>query len=279
MDSLDIEIDIAFAIHKVRLKYFISVKPEHVMKPRNNLKSKAFIALTLVAISLSGLQAQDTSDRSVVATSLLGDAKYSHGNGEFKPLTRGAKLAKGDVIKTGANSHVDLQMGNNVGVVRVDQKSTLTIDGVTVTKTGADAVTDTQLTLGSGGMYAKVNKLAKGSRYEITSPKGIAGIRGTSLYFGADGRLTVLKGTAGAAYPNNAGGVDTFVVNDGQTVSPTDQPPHPATIEELRKINDALTDAAMHAGDETSAGAPGADQLNPSAGVPEPFISPTLPGK
>lgn len=276
---MDIEIDIAPAIHKVRLKYFISVKPEHVMKPRNNLKSKAFAALTLVAISLSALQAQDTSDRTIMAVALSGDAKYAHGNGSFIPLARGVKLAKGDVIKTGINSRVDLQMGNNAGVVRVAENSTLTIDGATVTKTGADVVTDTQLTLGSGGLYAKVNKLAKGSRYEITSPKGIAGIRGTSLYFGADGRLTVGKGTAGAAYPNNAGGVDTFVVNDGQTVSPTDNPPHPATVEELRRINEELTAAVMHMWDEKRPAAIGLDELDPSAGFPEPFVSPTLPGK
>lgn len=250
------------------------------MKPRKNVTSKAFAALTLIALSLSSLQAQDTAERTIMTASLAGDAKYAHGNGAFIPLARGVKLVKGDVIKTGVNSHVDLQMGNNVGVVRVAEQSTLTIDAATITKTGADMMTDTQLTLGSGGVYAKVNKLAKGSRYEITSPKGIAGIRGTSLFFGADGRLTVGvgKGTAGAAYPNNAGGVDTFVVNEGQTVSPTDNPPHPATIEELRKINEELTDAALLALDERRALLRGLDELDPFAGQVEPFISPTLPG-
>jgi hypothetical protein len=56
-----------------------------------------------------------------------------------------------------------------------------TIDEATITQTQVEQLTDTQLSISSGGIYAKVNKLAKGSRFEISTPKGIAGIRGTSI--------------------------------------------------------------------------------------------------
>ncbi len=227
-------------------------------------KSAAFVAVALVG-SL-GLFGQSAVDRDARVTALSGSASYSHAGGAFIPLTDGAKLGKGDVIKTGAGSHVDVDLGANVGVIQAAPNSTVSLDTLTVTQTAGDKLTDTQLSLNSGTLYFKVNKLAKGSRYEITTPKGIAGIRGTAGSITANGQLTLTEGQAGMAFGPN----DVVIVNGGETVGPNDRPAHPASPETQREIVEALRDAAGH----------GNSQIQPPFVQPlEPFISPTLPGK
>jgi hypothetical protein len=130
-------------------------------------------------------------------------------------------------------------------------------------------VTETDLDLKSGALYFKVNRLAKAGRFEISTPKGIAGIRGTSGSMTADGQLTISEGMAGIAFPNN-GGVDTFIVHEGETVGPTDRPPHAAPGQWLRDIVEALHDASTHG--------IGRD-IRPFVPPLEPFISPALPGR
>jgi hypothetical protein len=215
------------------------------------------------------VSAQNAVKRTAHVSALAGKVVYSSGGGPFGPVAIGTKLEEGDEIKTAAGSHVDIDMGGNVGLVQVAPNSTFKITTNRTTDTPADKITETEVNLKSGAMYFKVNKLAKGSRYEITTPKGIAGIRGTSGYLTADGQLTIGDGMAGIAYPNN-GGVDTFIVHAGETVGPNDRPPHPAPGQILRDIVEALRDAATHG--------IGHD-LQPFVPPLEPFISPTLPGR
>jgi hypothetical protein len=152
----DIKIDNRFVARKVGSKYFTLAQPENVMKLSPIFSFKAIASLAVVALWTYGLQAQNASSRTVRVTGLAGSARYSHGGDAFVPLGLGTKLGKGDVIKTGAGSHVDLDMGGNVGVVQVAPSSTFSIDEVTATSTGTDVLTDTQLSLTSGAMYAKV---------------------------------------------------------------------------------------------------------------------------
>jgi hypothetical protein len=239
---------------------------KYVMKLSPIFSFKAIASLAVVAFWTFGLHAQNASSRTVRVTGLAGSARYSHGGDAFVPLSLGTKLGKGDVIKTGGGSHVDLDMGGNVGVVQVAPNSTFSIDEVTATSTGTDVLTDTQLSLTSGAMYAKVNKLAKGSRYEITTPKGIAGIRGSALYLTAGGQLTMAEGEAGIAFGAN----DVEIVHEAETVGPNDRPAHRASDQALHDIEEALRDATTHGSGQT---------LEPFVPAIEPFISPTLPGR
>ena len=262
----DIKIDIAVAARKVAGKYFTLAQPENVMKLSPVCSFKAIASLAIVAFWTLNLHAQNATPRSVRVSAIGGSASHSRAGGAFVPLAAGAKLGKGDVIKTGAGSHVDLDMGSNVGLVQVAPNSTFSIDEVTVTHTGTDVLTETQVSLSAGAMYAKVNKLAKGSRYEITTPKGIAGIRGSALSLTAAGQLTMGEGEAGIAFGPN----EVEIAHEGETVGPNDRPAHPATAQALRDIVEALRDAATH-----GLGA----ELQPFVPPIEPFISPALPGR
>jgi hypothetical protein len=108
-----------------------------------------------------------------------GSATVSTNGGAALPLQRGAVLYSGSVIKTGTNSTVDLFLGPSAGNVRVSEETTLILDKLLATETGADTAVEVQLHLPEGEMYFDVNKLSKASRYEIKMPSGVAGIRGT----------------------------------------------------------------------------------------------------
>ncbi len=237
------------------------------------LSSGILKALPLVAAALFvtvSAHAQ-TQAREATVMALAGDARYSAGGSDsFKPVAIGTKLHEGDVVKTGGGSHLDLDMGNNVGVVQVAPNSTLALQTMKVTPTQADVVTETDLNLKEGAIYFKVNKLAKASRYEITTPKGIAGIRGTTGYVNADGTFVMGEGLGGVSYPNGNGGAETFVLHDGEMVGPNDKPPHAAPGQFLRDIVEALRDATTHG--------IGHD-IQPFVPPVDFFISPALPGR
>ena len=238
------------------------------MNLNSSLSFKVVASLAVASLFAFAASGQDPKPRTAVVNSLAGIAKYSSAGAEFVPLAVGTKLHAGDIIKTEIRSHVDIDLGGNVGLIQVAPLSTFVVRSITTTETQAEKVTDTQLEINQGAVYAKVNKLAKGSRYEIAAPKGICGVRGTSLYFNAGAKLTVEKGTAGVGYPKPGGGVDTFVLHDGETVSPGDAAPQAAGADELREIVEALSDLGSH-----GIGLP----TPPFVAPQEPFISPTIP--
>ncbi len=238
------------------------------MKSTPGYSFKVVASLTVLSFTAFFAAAQTPVERIAQVNALAGDARFSTKGGAFEPLAIGTKLRQGDTIKTGAGSHVDLDLGGNVGIVQVAPQSTFVLDKLTTTEAGSEKLTETQLKVETGAIYAKINKLAKGSRYEISTPKGIAGIRGSAAYVTADCQVTMLDGLAGVAFPTPAGPVNTFLVHAGETVGPNDFPPHSAPGYLLRDIVEALRDASTHG--------IGRDlrPFVPPIGI---FISPTLP--
>jgi hypothetical protein len=234
------------------------------MKFSSSFACRAMAIVASAVLIAFSAAAQNAELNDVLVTALGGTVNYSKSGGAYVPLPVGTHLGKGDIIKTGPSAHADLQVGNNVGVIQVTPNSTFAISELTVAQTGADTVTSSEFDLSQGAIYAKVNKLAKASRYEIKTPKGIAGIRGTTLYLTANGDLAIGEGTGGIAY--FGGGA--FVVHDGQMVSPGDNQPRPAPADLLKDITDSVWDAAHHGiGHEFPPFVPPAEQ----------FVSPTLP--
>lgn len=143
---------------------------------------------------------------------IKGTATYTTNNGPARPLKVGAVLTSATTIKTGPQSTVDLFLGSSAGVIRVAENSTLSLDKLTITDTGAETAVEIQLNLPDGDMYFNVNKISKASRYEIKMPNGVAGIRGTKGSFSfrptgatkppvvlVDGKLIFIHAPAGGA--------------------------------------------------------------------------------
>ena len=193
--------------------------------------------LTLVTVNNVSAQATDGSAK-VVAKS--GDARYFvAGDPTPHQIKVGMVVKPGMTIQTatGPNNYVDLILNNahaqeapaaspseiahytpkaEQDGIRIYENTVLEVDKLTVTQTGADTVTDTELDLKAGKILGTVKKLSPTSKYEVKIPNGVAGIRGTIYELSANGILSVLTGAVVVAYVGPDGNVITQVVNSGQ---------------------------------------------------------------
>jgi hypothetical protein len=161
---------------------------------------RATVAIKLMGVAAlamaltTPLQAQTVPGKAEVRA-IKGVAVYSTGGGASMPLKVGTVLGPGTTVKTGAGSTVDLFLGNSAGVVRLTENTTLSLDKLTLTDTGADTAVEVQLNLPEGTILGNVNKLSAASRYEIKTPNGVAGIRGTRFRMAANSFIVLMEGT------------------------------------------------------------------------------------
>jgi hypothetical protein len=225
----------------------------------------------LVAIGLAaGLHAQTPGKAVVRAVS--GDATFATAGSAAAPLKVGATLYSGTTIKTSGGAVVDLFLGNSAGVVRVAENSTLSIDKLVSTETGADSVVEVQLNLPDGTIWGNANKLSAASKYEIKVPNGVAGIRGTQFRMNSAGYVVLLNGSLIMVYvpPNGNPTPYPLFGPPAQYFSPTEGV-KPAPDELVKEVSDQF--GAMGRG-------PG-DHGHPPPWVPgpPPFIPPSEVGR
>lgn len=159
---------------------------------------------------------QAASPGAAVVKKVVGTATYTdaRGGGAIK---ENDILFQGATITTGAGSYVDLDLGVNGNALRVEADSTLALNKLEYTK-AITTVTDTQVEVKKGSAVSNViNKLSKASKYEIKTPAGVAGIRGTVVR--ASGiRITCLIGTI--QFTPVAGGGVMITINGGNKFTP-----------------------------------------------------------
>lgn len=201
-----------------------------------------------------------------VVRQVRGAAEASEG-GAWKALSGGEQLAPGTVIRTANDSSVDLFLDQNGPLVRLAENTTLGLEKLNFENTGVDTVIETQLDLKSGRIVGVVKKLSATSKYEIKTPNGVAGIRGTDYVIAADGTVKVAKGQIVVVYVKADGGVVTQVVNEGEKFNPATQ-----KVEVMSSEEKAETQAMADSLKGQIAEAPG---LEPP---PVVFISPVVGG-
>jgi hypothetical protein len=199
--------------------------------------------LTIASVNLASAQTISDGIAKVVAKS--GDARYFvAGDSTPHDVKVGMILKAGTTIQTasGMDNYVDLVLNNAQAVappsgspsdiahyqpkadqdgIRIFENTVLLVDKLTLTATGADTVTDTELDLKAGSILGTVKKLSPASKYEVKIPNGVAGIRGTVYYLSAAGILRVLSGSVVMAYVGSGGNVITQVVNAGEQFDTT----------------------------------------------------------
>jgi hypothetical protein len=174
-----------------------------------------------------GASAQSSQPGVATVVRIVGEGRYSLGDGVWHPLVAGKILAVGSVIQAGHDATVDVILGKKIlmpqaqplpdrissaadsdvrgfisykpmveqNAIRLTSDTVLAIDKLTVSDTGVDTVSDTELDLRKGGIYCSVKKLSGASQYLIKIPNGIAGVRGTLFYLGVDGKCFVIPRT------------------------------------------------------------------------------------
>ncbi|HEY0455510.1 MAG TPA: FecR domain-containing protein [Verrucomicrobiae bacterium] len=209
------------------------------------------------------LHAQTTPGKAEVRA-VKGHAVYSIGGGPAMPLKVGTVLPTGATIKTGPDSSVDMFLGNSAGVLRVVENSTLGLDKLAVTDTGADTVVEVQLNLPEGTVLGNVNKLSAASRYEIKMPNGVAGIKGTRFRASSTMFIVLLEGTF----------VLVYVPPGGQPIPYTLVAPPAVYFSPIEGIKPAPPELVAEVGGQFG-GRPFTPP-GPPGGVPfrDPFVSP-----
>jgi len=169
------------------------------------------------------------------------------------PLVAGKILTAGATIKTEPDAMVDVVLGKQIdfpqaatvpneialaadspvrgmvdfkpeteqNVVRLSGSTILRIDTLTVSDTGVDTVSDTELDLKAGRIFASVKKLTAQSTYFVKSPTGIAAVRGTLFGFGADNWCAVVKSSVLLSYTGPDGVPHTVLVGAGDQFNPS----------------------------------------------------------
>jgi len=220
-----------------------------------------------VLMLAAGAHAQSTTAQGYATiVRIEGEARYSAGDNVWHPLTVGQTLGPGNVIQTAVDSKVDLVLGDKIAdhvvpvpdkvamatdneirgmvsyqavaeqnVIRMEGDTVLAIDKLLISNMGVDAVSDTELDLRQGTIFGNVKKLSAASLYQIKTPNGIAGVRGTTFIISANGDITVLSGSMVAAHTDSNGHVTTVVLGPGDQYDPrTGQVTH-LTPQEFKK--------------------------------------------
>jgi hypothetical protein len=246
------------------------------MKTARNLLLAA--ASGLVLTFATGASAQDAKQGVATVVRVQGEASYTletGPNAKWIPLVAGKTLQAGATLKTEPGGIVDVVLGKDIkmpqarptpdrisfapdslergmvdykpsaeqNVVRLSGDTTLKIDKLTVSDTGVDTVSDTELDLQHGRIFASVKKLSTASKYYIKIPNGIAGVRGTLFGLGADDWCAVNRSSVWLSFTGPDGKLVTLLISEGSQYNPaTGQvtPLSPELIELLHLISTAL---------------------------------------
>ncbi|MEI9864164.1 MAG: FecR domain-containing protein [Limisphaerales bacterium] len=182
-----------------------------------------------------------------------GQASYTLGGSDtWHPLVAGKILQAGSVISTKPDATVDVVLGKQApmpqapsptrvslaadspvrgivgykpaveqNIVRLSGGTTLKIDTLTVLDTGVDTVSDTELDLQAGRIFASVKKLSDSSKYLVKIPNGIAGVRGTKFTLGADGSAGCIEHSVMLSQVGSGGAPVTVEVTQGNQYNPS----------------------------------------------------------
>lgn len=208
--------------------------------------------------------AQDTKQGVATVVRVVGEAQYQLGDGQWHPLVVGKILGAGATIRSGTDATVDMVLGDgNIKVplnvsplnhtvpspdammrglasynatvqqnaVRMTGGSVLKIDKLTISNTGVDAVSDTELDLKQGRIFNSVKKLSGASQYLVKIPSGVAGVRGTVFGIGADGWLVVFKSSVLISVVGPNGVPTTVTVDEGNMYNPQTGQVAPMSLE------------------------------------------------
>lgn len=195
------------------------LEPKYYMKPVGRFsKAMVYVALACSLMAISSEAAQMLVNKAVVRAA-RNATQYKVGKGSWKPIKVGMIFNPNTAVQTGADSSIDLFLNDNGPVVRVTANTELSLDKLDITDTGVEKIINTQLDLRSGRILGNVKHLAEASKYEVKTPRGVAGIRGTDYDIRADGTVHVITGTVVMVYVTPAG-PRPVTVNAGQTATP-----------------------------------------------------------
>ena len=204
------------------------------------------VLATAIVLVAASVRAEDV-EQIVTVLKVKGNARYSNDAMKtWHQLHKGDQLPQGSLIQTAEDGQVDLMMGEKLynpttpidysgghpinykpdnksaaaNVLHLFPSTVMVVDKLSLQRTGADEVSETQLDLRAGQIVGTTKKLSGGSRYEVKIPNGVAGIRGTTFLIGANGTVYVLTGSVVISYVDSNGVLRTTTVTAGNSFTP-----------------------------------------------------------
>jgi len=188
-----------------------------------------FSGVVCGAMMFLNLAASADTDKAGVVTviRLQGRAQYSVDGGQtWIPAVVGKALSAGSLIRSDDKSIVDILVGktyaeksaefmqfnprvspaNNYvpkdehNIIRLRPNTTLGIDKLTVSDSDSTYVSDAELNLKKGRIFASVRKVSPSSVYLVKIPDGVAAVRGTQLELDTDGASSSCAVSSGTVW-------------------------------------------------------------------------------
>lgn len=221
------------------------------------MKRLETIAAYLAVILLVGVSSLKSAEPGTMhgqarVRSVHGPASYTTPDGATHNLTANVVLQPGSVITTGPDAFAYIQVNGITSAIRVSENTTLAVDRMDVVGSSREGTHDTGLNLKVGSIVGQVKKVSADSRYEISTPHGVAGIRGTdfsvSVTSDGNGQYTVtftsLTGTVVASAVVD-GTIQTHTLSGGESWT-VGGDVHPVNIQlsdaQLNLINQMILD-------------------------------------
>lgn len=177
--------------------------------------------MVLLALGLTTNVLAEQGSAKVVAVR-SGAAQYSEDGATWVPLQKGTVLRQGATIKTDSMGVIDLTLGANGQLVRLTPATTLALSTLSIDQGAGETVVNTDLGLSTGRIQGVVRKMSKSSRYEVKTPVGTCGIRGTQYDISATGKVVIEQGLTEMLYtPVGQGTPTRFETGSGYTFDPT----------------------------------------------------------
>lgn len=261
---------------------------------------KIRILLSLLSATLllpTVVQAQ-MSLGTVKAFTVKGDVTLIGPSGKTQPLQRGMEFTEGSTVKTGENSSA-LLLFSNGSAVTVSQLSEMKVTdfeqvdfdpqlGSYLRLTEDPSQSKTKIYLDDGKLAGQVKRLQVGSTYEVNTPTGSAGIRGTDWV--ATVTTDPATGEVNTVFTNSSGDI---VVSPGNVLAQNAVPVAPGQsvrITATRTVNadgtvtfnitdfsepETASDAEVAAAQEAVAEIQQAEVEIQNEGVPPTPVEPT----
>lgn len=160
---------------------------------------KSFLALTFLVLFFVGItnckKSEPNDVQGAILTAISGNVTLTKDNvkNKISPdqlYSKDAILLNGMVLETGKDGKVDLQFQTGTQL-RVGPSSKIKLENASILS--GENFSQTLIRIDSGSLYAKVNKLEKGSSMALVTPTAIASVRGTDFLTKVEqGESTVL---------------------------------------------------------------------------------------
>jgi hypothetical protein len=192
------------------------------------------VGVALIALAAVAQAAVEKGTAKAVA--VRGSVEISTDGASWAPLKKGEKLREGAVVRTSSASAADFDLGRNGSLLRIMPNSTVALTALTYESTSIETIVNTQIDVRSGRVIGNVHKLSATSKYEVTTPKIVAAIRGTRYDISAEGRVVVAEGSVVVVAYGDNGATVTRVVSAAEVFNPVSGMVTPATEADLGDV-------------------------------------------